>query len=58
MSNCANISIPTATNKELKAVAAMIGCSMSKIADKAINAYLNDSVENIIEKMKEKDDES
>ena len=56
MSNRANISIPTATNKELKAVAAMIGCSMSKIADKAINAYLNDSVEVIIEKMKHAQD--
>ena len=51
-----NVGIPIALKKEIKAVADQIGCTMSTIATKAINQYLDDSVEDIIEKMKNDDE--
>ncbi len=56
MKEWTNVGIRKSLLKKLRIVAEQIGCTMSKIADKAVNAYLNDSVEDIIEKMKEKDD--
>lgn len=52
MKNSTNVSVPKTLYRELKAVAAQIGCHMSTIATKAIDAYLDDDVETIIEKMK------
>lgn len=52
MKKSTNVSVPKILHRELKAVAVQIGCSMSTIAEKAINEYLDDSIEDIIEKMK------